>query len=333
MNYTNILNQLKQKEFAPIYFLQSEEVYFIDVIIDYAEKQILEESEKAFNQIVLYGKETDSKQILDQVMQFPMMASYRVVIVKEAQELKDIDNLQAYFENPSTQSILILSFKHKKLDKRKKKLWDALKKNASILDAKKLYDNQIPPYINSIASEKGLNIDSKATALLSEYLGNDLAKISNEIEKLAINLEKGTSISTDHIQQYIGINKDFNIFELQKAIGAKNKSKAYRIVKHFSQNEKANPIQRNIASLYNYFNKLFLAKKFQNEDNRIVASKLKINPFFASEYKQAAKLYSLPQLKIAFTCLLEMDKRSKGVDAKRADSLGLYQEFLFKVLN
>ncbi|MBT8229405.1 MAG: DNA polymerase III subunit delta [Bacteroidia bacterium] len=333
MDHKKILTQIRNKEFSPVYFLQSDEPYFIDLIVDEIEKNVLDEAEKAFNQIVLYGKEIDAKQILDQVMQFPMMASHRVVIIKEAQELKDIQNLATYISKPSSQSILVLAHKHKKLDKRKKKIWDALKKNATILDAKKLYDNQIPAYIQSIAQDLGLGIDNNACMLLSEYLGSDLSKVSNEINKLSLNLDKGTKINTAHIQQFIGINKDFNIFELQKAIGMKDKAKAYRIVKYFSQNAKANPMPRNIAGLYGYFTKLFVAKKYQNADNRTLASKLRVNPYFVQEYKQAARIFSLEQIKTAFHQLHLMDKKSKGVDARRADDLGLYQEFIFNIMN
>ena len=333
MEYKKILDEIQKKNFSPVYFLQSEESYFVDVIVNELEKTVLQESEKAFNQIILYGKEINARQILDQIMQFPMMASHRLVIVKEAQELRDIEGLTSYIENPSIQSILVFAFKHKKLDKRKKKIWTALKKSATILDAKKLYDNQIPAYINSMTEELELSIDQKSCMLLSQYLGNDLSKISNELNKLALNLEKDTHINTGHIQKYIGINKDFNLFELQKAIGQKDKQKAYRIVKHFSLNVKANPIPRNVAGLYGYFTKLFIAKKYQNTDNKTLASRLKVNPYFVSEYKQAARLYTPEQIKTAFHQLHIMDKRSKGIDAKRADDLGLYQEFLFKVLN
>lgn len=333
MDHNSIIKSLKNNEYKPVYFLQSEEPYFVDTIVDYIENNVLDESEKAFNQIVLYGKEIDAIQVLDQVMQFPMMASHRVVIIKEAQELRDVEKLTAYLENPSQQTILVLAYKHKKLDKRKKKIWDALKANAVIFDSKRLYDNQIPSYIHSMVEDQGLTISSRSVAVLTEYLGNDLSKLANEITKLATNLKPGTEISIDHIQEYVGINKEFNIFELQNAIGQRNKSKAYRIAKYFSQNEKANPIPRNLASLYNYFTKLFICKKYIREDNRTIASKLKVNPFFVNEYKSAAKQYSILQICNAFNQLHIMDKRSKGVDSKSINALGIYQEFLFKIFN
>ena len=332
MDHNQIIDQLKQKKYAPVYFLSAEEPYFIDIVVDYIENNVLDESEKAFNQVVLYGKETDSAQVLDQVMQFPMMASHRVVIIKEAQELKGLENMIPYFNNPSQQSILVLAYKHKTIDKRKT-IWSAIKTNAVVLESKRIYDNQLPAYVKSMVEAKGIKISQKECLLISEYLGNNLSKISNEVEKLALNVETGAQVTPEHIQEFIGINKDFNIFELQNAIGKRNKVKAYSIIKYFSQNEKANPIQRNIATLFGYFTKIFVAKKYQKVDDRTLASKLKVSPFFVSDYKLAAKNYELSQIKYAFNLLHELDKKSKGIDTRRNKPLGLYQEFLYKLFN
>ncbi len=331
MDHNKILSDLKSGNFAPIYFLHGEEDYFIDLVSDYIEDNILNEGEKSFNQVVLYGKEVDFKQVTDQVMQYPMMASHRVVLVKEAQSMSSLAELAPYFSNPSESSILVISHKHKSFDKRKKKAWDALKKNAVILESKKLYDNQIPAYITGIANEHQLKISNKTAFIISEHLGNDLNKISNEIEKLRLNLNEGTEITADHVQEFIGISKDYNIFELQKAIGSKNKMKAYSIVKYFSENKKTHPIQLNIGSLYNYFSTLLIAKKYEHKDDRVFAQKAKINPYFARDYKSAAKYYSYPQIRKSFELLHQMDKASKGVESRRFNELGLYQEFLYKL--
>ncbi|MBT8232991.1 MAG: DNA polymerase III subunit delta [Saprospiraceae bacterium] len=331
MDYKKILANLKKKDYAPVYFLQGEESYFIDQIVDYIDKEILTEGEKSFNQVVLYGKETDFKQVVDQAMQFPMMAAYRVVIVKEAQSMSSLEKLSSYIDNPSTQTILVLAHKHKKFDKRKKAFWAALKKNAVVLETKKLYDNQVPAHIIAKSKENNLRIDNKTAFILSEHLGNDLSKIANEIEKLALNIPAGSTIDLNHIQQFVGISKDYNVFELQKAIGAKNKKKAYAIVKYFAQNSKANPIQRNIGSFYNYFSTLFLSKKFEKADDRTFASKVRVNPYFAKDYKAAASNYTLPQIKRAFKLIHAMDKASKGVETRRSNEMGIYQEFLFKL--
>lgn len=331
MNHIKIISDLKSGQIAPIYFLHGEESYFIDEVSDYIEDHILNEPEKAFNQVVLYGKETDFKQVLDQAMQFPMMSERRVVIIKEAQSMRNIESLTDYFLKPSPQTLLLIAHKHKAFDKRKRKTWDALKKNAIILESKKLYDSQVPNYIINLAKDNQLKIDNKTAFIIAEHLGNDLNKISNEIKKLRLNLDKGTSINLDHVQEYIGISKDYNIFELQKAIGTRNKMKAYAIVKYFSENKKAHPIQMNMGSLFNYFSKLFLAKKYERLDDRTFASKTKINPFFAKEYKQAAHNYSLAAISQAFELLHKMDKSSKGVETRRYDELGLYQEFLYQL--
>lgn len=331
MDHIKILQDLKAGKYAPIYFLHGEESYFIDLITDFIENNILETSEKAFNQIVLYGKEADFKQVIDQAMQYPMMASHRVVILKEAQSMKGFEKLVDYFKQPSPQTILAIAYKHKKFDKRKKKLWDALKKNAVILETKKLYDNQVPGYIIDLARESNLKIDNKIAYVMAEHLGNDLSKIANEINKLKLNLPENAEVKLDHIQKFIGISKDFNIFELQNAIGQKDKKKAYRIVKYFADNKKVHPIQMNVGSLYNYFTSLLIAKKYEGNDDRTLAQKAGINPYFAKSYKSAARNYSMPQIRRSFELLHEMDKASKGVDVRRSDELGLYQEFLFKL--
>lgn len=333
MDYKKILTDLKKKEYAPVYFLQGEEPYFIDQIVDYIDQNVLSEGEKSFNQVVLYGKETDFKQVVDQAMQFPMMSSHRVVIVKEAQSMTTLDKLETYLKNPSQQTILVIAHKYKKVDKRKKGFWTAIKKNAVILETKKLYDNQVPQYIIAMAKDNKLSIDNKTAFILSEHLGNDLSKIANEIDKLALNMPEGSTIDANHIQQYVGISKDYNVFELQNALGRKDKAKAYAIIKYLAQNSKANPIQRNIGSFFNYFSTLFVAKKYEKADDRTFASKAKVNPYFAKDYKAAASNYTMPQIKRAFKLIHQMDKSSKGVEVRRSTDMGIYQEFLFKLFS
>jgi len=333
LNHTQILKDLKAKKYAPVYFLQSDESYFVDQVSDYIEKNVLDEGEKAFNQVVLYGKETDFKQVMDQARQFPMMASHRVVIVKEAQEMSTLEKLTDYIAQPSDQTILVLAHKHKKVDKRKKKLWKAISDNAVVLETKKIYDNQVPSYITKISNEKGLQMSPRVAQVLAEHLGASLAKINNELDKLSLNLEKGTEVNLEHIEQYVGISKDYNVFELQKAIGKRDKSKAYKIINYFSKNAKAHPIQMHVGSLYSYFCKLLVAKKYERADNRTFAAKVKVSPFFADEYKSAARNYSSTQLQKALSLIHVMDKQSKGVDSRNQTTLGIYQQFLFQIFN
>jgi len=328
MDHKTILKDLKAGNYHPVYFLQSEEAYYIDIIVNYIEKKILDEAAQAFNQVVVYGKEVDFKQIIDQALQYPMMASHRVVIVKEAQELSTIEKLADYIEKPSPQTILVIAHKHKKLDKRKKKIWTALKKTAVVLETKKIYDNQVPGLISNLAKEKKIKVNARVANLIAEHLGTDLSKINNELDKLALNLDDGTEVTMAHVEKYVGISKDYNVFELQKAIGMRDVQKAYKIVLHFSRNSKSNPIQMNIGALYNYFSKLFIAKKYQNADSKSFASAVKVNPFFANEYKAAAKNYTVPQIKQAFKLVHVMDKQCKGVERKSGNELGIYQQFL-----
>ena len=330
--YKQIISDIKAKKYAPIYFLQGPEPYFIDMVVNEIEHGILPEAEKSFNQAVLYGKESTAKQVIDQAMQYPMMSPYRVVIVKEAQSMSTLSDLVAYVKNPSAQTILVIAYKYKSFDKRKKKFWDAIKKNAVILDTKKLYDNQVPPFITDMVRDKGLKVDSKTAFIIAEHLGSDLSKISNEIEKLSLNFNPGTTVTLDHVQKYIGISKDFNIFELQTAIGQRNKPKCYKIIKYFSENQKAHPIQMNVGALYSYFTKIFITKKYAQSDNKTLASKLRISPFFTSEYKNAAKNFDMAQIRRAFHLLHTMDKHSKGVDSRHNDNLAIYQDFIFKLL-
>ena len=214
MDHKGILSELGKGNYAPVYFLQSEEPYYIDVIVNHIENKVLDEAEKSFNQVTLYGKETDFKQVIDQSLQFPMMASHRVVIIKEAQEMSSIEKLADYIAKPSPQTILVIAYKHKKLDKRKKKIWTALKKNAVVLESKKIYDNQVPSIIANMAKEKNIKLSSQMAGMIAEHLGADLAKINNELDKLALNLDSTTEVTMDHVETYIGISKDYNVFEL-----------------------------------------------------------------------------------------------------------------------
>ncbi len=333
MTYNAILSELKSKKYSPIYFLESDEAFYIDQIVDQIENNVLDEGEKAFNQVVLYGKETDFQQVLDQVMQFPMMSSHRVVILKEAQEMRGFEKLTGYFNNPSASSILVIAYKNKKFDKRKKKTWDALKKNAVILETKRIYDNQLPGIIKQLGKDNAINIGDKEATLMAEHIGSDLNRINNEIIKLRSVLKEGEILSTDHIQEYIGINKEYNIFELQNALGSKDKTKCQKIIYFFSKNAKTNPIQMHIGALYNYFSKLYLAKKFARGDKSVLASKLKVSPYFVNDYRSASLNYKVDELNQIFKALHQMDKRSKGIESRHFDYLGAYQEFIHTALN
>ena len=333
MEAAQILSELKSGTYKPVYFLSGEEPYYIDQISDFIEENVLDEGGKAFNQVILYGKEIDFKMVVDNARQFPMMAPYRVIIVKEAQEMKTLKDIQSYVESPSPQTVLVINYKYKKLDKRTG-FAKALKGNSVLLETKKIYDNQLPGYIDQIVRSKGLKIDHKATSLLAEYIGTDLSKINNELEKLDLRLKDGETINAQHIQDYVGISKDYNIFELQSALGKRDKAKSFQIVEYFASNEKKNPLIVSINSLYGYFTKVWQTQSLSTMDDRSLASKIGVfSSFFMKDYRLAARNYSPKKLQKVLLDLQEYDGYSKGVDRRNPNQGDLLKELIFKILN
>ena len=353
---TQILTDLKRKIFKPIYFLSGEEAYYIDMISDYIEKNVLDESEQEFNQTILYGKEADMNTIISAAKRFPMMSEYQVIIVKEAQNLKELgktsggddeesDNetpakkssgsanaLTAYLQKPQMSTILVFCYKYKTLDKRST-IYKSLQKNHVYLETKKLYDNKIPEWITDFVQDHKFKISPKASFLLAESLGNDLSKIANEVEKLFINLKEGDEISLELVQDNIGISKEFNVFELQDALAKKDVLKANRIINYFSANEKEHPAVMTLSSLYGYFTKVLLYHFAPDKSKFIVAQVLGVNPFFVDGYANASKNYNTAKLKSIFSYLKEYDLKTKGVDNSGVSNGELMKELLFKVLH
>ena len=332
MDAEKILGELKKGIYRSVYFLSGEEPYYIDQISDYIENNALDDAGKAFNQVILYGKEIDFKQVIDNARQYPMMAQRRVVIVKEAQEMRSLTQLQSYIEQPSPQTVLVINHKFKKLDKRTG-FAKAIKKHATLLETKKIYDNQLPAYIQQIAKEKKLNIEPKATSLLAEYIGTDLSKINNEIGKLNLRLSEGDTITPQHIQDFVGISKDYNIFELQNALGKRDRAKAFRIVEYFASNEKKNPLIVSINSLYNYFTKVWQTQSLSSLDDRTLASRIGVfSSYFMKDYRLAARNYRQDKLKEILVDLQEYDGFSKGVNRRNPVQGDLLKELVFKIL-
>lgn len=325
-NYQSILSDWKKKNFAPIYLLYGEEEFFIDDLIKYAENNILDESEKAFNQITLYGKEIGYKNILDNAYQFPMMASRRLVIVKELQEMRDVDGLEIYFEKPSEQTILILAHKHKKFDGRKK-IWKTAVKNSVAFESKKIYENKLPPFITKQFVEKGFNINPRAAQMMGTYLGNDLSKIMNEINKLVISKAGAKEITEDDIHDQIGISKDYNVFELMNALGKKDTLHSYRIANYFGDNPKKVNIVPILGALIGFYQKVSVAKENLNLSPSDLAKKVGVSPYFLNQYTEAARNYTAIQLRQAFKVLHKIDLKSKGIG-----SVGLPQKELLREL-
>ncbi|MDF2448241.1 MAG: polymerase delta subunit [Bacteroidota bacterium] len=351
-----ILTDLKRRIFKPVYFLSGEEAYYIDLISDYIEKNVLDESEQEFNQTILYGKEADMNTIVSAAKRFPMMSEYQVVIVKEAQNLKELGKtaggddeedevetkskkntgggnaLIAYLQQPQPSTILVFCYKYKTLDKRSS-VYKSLQKNHVFLETKKMYENQIPDWITNFVQERNFKIGPKASFLLSEFLGNDLSKISNEVEKLFINLKEGDEITQDAVQDNIGISKEFNVFELQDALAKKDILKANRIINYFSSNEKDHPAVMTLSTLYGYFSKILIYHFAPDKSKFVVAQTLGVNPFFVEGYAKAAQNYSTGKLKAIFAFLKEYDLKTKGVDNSGVNNGELMKELVFKILH
>lgn len=325
-----IVNDIKSGKVAPLYFLMGEEPYYIDKIADFIEDAILSEEEKGFNQTVVYGRDVSIEDIVSSAKRYPMMAERQVVIVKEAQELvKTIDRFDSYAENPTPTTVLVMCYKYKTLDKRKS-VYKNLKKNAVLFESSKLKDYQIPNWIERVLKGKGYGIEPKAAAMLAEFLGTDLGKISNELDKLAIILPKGTTINTRHIEDNIGFSKDFNVFELRKALGEGNRLKAFQIAKYFADNPKDNPMVVTTSLVFQFFSQLLQYHGLK--DKKTAASALKINPYFIKDYEQAARNYPMRKVSGIVNTLRGIDVKSKGVGANM-DNHDLLKEMLVGIFD
>jgi len=310
-----------------------EEPYYIDGISDFIEKNVLTEEEKGFNQMVLYGRDVTIEDIVGHAKRYPMMSEYQVIIVKEAQDLsRTIEKLVDYAKQPQISTVLVINYKYKTIDKRKS-LYKELQKVGVVYESNKLYENQVADWIRRTLSGQNYTIVPKAAQMLVEFLGNDLSKISNELNKLRIILPEGTQITPEHIEVNIGISKDYNNFELRKAIGQRNVYKAHQIINYFADNPKDNPMVVTVSSLYSFFSQLLHFHGLQDKTPRHVASSLKINPYFVNEYIEAAHHYSMKKVSTIITTLREFDVKSKGVGANALPQGDLLKEMLVKIMN
>jgi len=326
-----IVNDIKSGQIKPIYFLTGEEPYYIDKLSEYIEKTLLSEEEKGFNQMILYGKDVSIEDIISNAKRYPMMAKYQVIIVKEAQNLaKTIDNLLAYVEHPQPSTVLVICFKYAKLDRRKK-IFKSIEKNGVLFESKKLYDDKIPEWIRKVLAGSGYTITPKAAILLVEFLGNDLSKINNELEKLKLAIPKTQEITPEAIEKNIGISKDYNNFELKKALGERNVMKAARILNYFAQNPKDNPFVLTVTLLNIFFTQLLQYHGMKDQNSKNLANVLGINPYFVSEYQIAAKNYPMKKVSSIIGHLRELDLKGKGVGANLEQG-DLLKELLVKIM-
>ncbi|QFZ55782.1 DNA polymerase III subunit delta [Oceanihabitans sp. IOP_32] len=328
-----LVTDIKKKNLKPIYFLMGEEPYYIDKISDFIENNVLLEEEKGFNQTVLYGRDISIDDIIGNAKRYPMMAEYQVLIIKEAQDLsRSIEKLVEYVNNYQPTTVLVVNYKYKKIDKRKA-LYKAVKKVGVVYESKKLYENQVGEWVRRVLASKKYTISPKAAQMLVEFLGTDLSKISNELEKLQIILPAGTQISPEHIEENIGISKDFNNFELRKAIGEKDTVKAFQIIKYFSENPKDNPMVVTVSLLFSFFSQLLHFHGLKDKSPRSVASALKVNPYFVNDYVTAARHYPMRKVSEIVSTLRTFDVKSKGVGSNAVPQGDLLKELLVKILS
>lgn len=327
-----IVNDIRKGIIKPIYFLFGEEAYFIDKISDYIGNKILTEEEKGFNQMVLYGKDVSIEDIVGNAKRYPMMADRQVVIIKEAQHLsRSIERLTSYVENPQETTVLVICYKYKKLDKRKA-LYKAIKKGGVVFESKKLYENQVTEWLRKTLLSSGYSISHKAAILLVEFLGTDLSRINNELSKLKLVLPEKSEITPRDIEEHIGISKDYNNFELKKAIGERNVVKATKIITYFAQNPKDNPFVLTVTLLNSFFTQLLQYHGLTDHSPKSVASALRINPYFVGEFQTAARNYPMKKVSQIISYLRELDLKGKGVGATNVNQADLLKELLVKIL-
>jgi DNA polymerase-3 subunit delta len=327
-----IVNDIRKGIIKPIYFLFGEEAYFIDKISDYIGNKILTEEEKGFNQMVLYGKDVSIEDIVGNAKRYPMMAERQVVIIKEAQHLsRSIERLTSYVENPQETTVLVICYKYKKLDKRKA-LYKAIKKGGVVFESKKLYENQVTEWLRKTLLSSGYSISHKAAILLVEFLGTDLSRINNELSKLKLVLPEKSEITPRDIEEHIGISKDYNNFELKKAIGERNVVKATKIITYFAQNPKDNPFVLTVTLLNSFFTQLLQYHGLTDHSPKSVASALRINPYFVGEFQTAARNYPMKKVSQIISYLRELDLKGKGVGATNVNQADLLKELLVKIL-
>ncbi|WP_257670234.1 DNA polymerase III subunit delta [Parapedobacter tibetensis] len=334
MNANKIIADIKSKKLLPVYLLHGEEPYYIDLISDYMEDHVLDDAQKGFDQTVLYGKDTDFVTIVNAAKRYPMMSDYQVIIVKEAQNLKwkgDDDLLLNYLENPMKSTLLVLAYKYSKFDKRKK-AYKLTEKAGVVLESTKLYDDKVAPWIASFVMDRGWDIHPQAAAMMAEYLGNDLSKVVNELEKLMLNVPKGQEISAQDIERNIGISKDFNVFELNTALAKRDVVKAFQIVDYFATNPRSNPIQVILGAMGGYFIKILKYHYLTDKSPQTVARELGVHPFFTREYDTAARSYNRRKTFDIIAYLREYDLKSKGLNAVNIEQGDLLKELVYKIL-
>ena len=326
----NIIANIKKGIIAPIYFLMGEEPYFIDVVANYLEKHLLEEDQKGFDQLVLYGQDVTVPTIIDYARRFPMMAERQLIIIKEAQNLRaSIEQLVPYVENPTASTVLVFCYKYEKLDARKKLLKTLKNRGCVVMETKKLYEDQvIGNFLPDVIKKKHLSIQPKAIQMLVDFLGNDLSRIENEVNKLALIVPANTEVTPDIIEENIGISKEFNNYELKSAFATNDKVKIARIIKHFAENPKDNPLVVTLTVLYGFFQKLLIYHSLTDVSEKNVMAATKATFFDVKDLHSAAQHYPMKKVSAIMAGLREIDVKSKGVGAASTTPADLLKELM-----
>lgn len=332
VTFEQIVTEIKAKKYRPVYLFMGDEPYYIDELTNMLTNTVLPEDERDFNQTIVYGMETDVTSVITMARSYPMMSEYQLIVIKEAQNLSKIEELEVYAKNPLQSTILVLNYKNGTLDKRKK-LYAEIDKNGAVFESKKIPEYKIPAFIQSYIQSKGLSIDQKSAQMLSDYLGNDLSKLTNEIAKLLIAIPQGQrQITAKLIEENIGISKDFNNFELLNAIIHKNIFKVNQIADYFEKNPKNNPMIMTMSVLFNFFSNLMICYWAKNKTEQGIAAELGLrNPYQAKDYITALKNYNAFKSMEIISLLRTYDAKSKGVDNTSTSDGELLKELLYKI--
>ncbi len=331
MSVEKIIAEWKRQNFKPVYWLEGEEEYFIDMVVDFAEHHILNENESSFNLSVFYGKDANWADVVNACRRYPMFAERQVVLLKEAQQMKDVEKLISYIENPLSSTVFVISYKEKKLDARKR-FAKIVKEKGELISTKKMYDSKLPEWTQEMLQSKGLTITQKGLLLLVEHIGNDLTRIVNEVDKLSVNLGTRKSITEEDIEKYTGVSKEYNVFELQTALAAKDLTRSIQIIQYFEANPKAGPIQLILPSLYSFFSKVFMVFSAGTNDEKTIAASIGVNPFFMKDYMQAARMYKYPGVEKILLLLHTYNLKSIGVGSINTGDASLMKEMVVKMM-
>ena len=331
MSVEKIIAEWKRQNFKPIYWLEGEEEYFIDMAVDFAEHHILNENEFSFNLSVFYGKDANWADVVNACRRYPMFAERQVVLLKEAQQMKDVEKLISYIENPLSSTVFVISYKEKKLDARKR-FAKIVKEKGELISTKKMYDSKLPEWTQEMLQSKGFTITQKGLLLLVEHIGNDLTRIVNEVDKLSVNLGTRKSISEEDIEKYTGVSKEYNVFELQTALAAKDLARSIQIIQYFEANPKAGPIQLILPSLYSFFSKVFMVFSAGTNDEKTIAASIGVNPFFMKDYMLAARMYKYPGVEKILLLLHTYNLKSIGVGSINTGDASLMKEMVVKMM-